>query len=192
MRAIARLFGKALICSILSQSIWAEDEPELTPQERRERALGGSVSIDRLPDTPQPLEAEVWAKTIDLLPNGGWQYITVTGADELLFASTRNVAQAGPTVAAWFRWEYMTAQSDEYSTSYHSLVVREEVDCSRQAMRSLASAYYSKNNLGGASSSFVTEQKLPVWSPAIPGTIGDTMVTWACSKLKHSPKTSPR
>jgi hypothetical protein len=132
-------------------------------------------------------EADVWARSIDPLPNGGWQYITSGSGDSanVVFASSHNMVRNGNIVTVWLRWEYMKAQSSRFPP-YKSEVVREQIDCGRLATRLLSTSYYANNNLEGQPQTFVADEHKQSWEPAIPGTVGEYMVQWVCSKPKRA------
>ena len=113
-------------------------------------------------------ESQRWAQSIEALPGGGWKLWGSTGKDEgtEIFASSHNVSQVGSIITVWFRWEFYMEQSNAWSAHYHSDVSRREIDCSRQAMRTLSVSYYPENNLGGGDPvSYTTDQKALRWDP---------------------------
>lgn len=103
----------------------------------------------------------------------------------MLFVSDHNVVRAADSVTVWFRNEYFKSQTSGPLTSYRSSVSRYQLSCTRSAMRVLAYSYYTKSNLDGTFQSFVNDEDKVRWEPAVPGTIGELMVNWACSKAKH-------
>jgi hypothetical protein len=78
----------------------------------------------------------------------------------------------------------MTAQQFGYQT-YRSYVARTEFDCETDSTRDMAITYYSGSNLlDGAMESQVAKPSVAEWSPAVPGTIGESTVEWGCEKLR--------
>jgi hypothetical protein len=199
---LVALFGISAFSFALMDLAWAADDPDLTPQQRRERALAGSPSSDddQAPGAvtsraPAPSEAELWTASINTLPNGGWLYVG-SMADEagFFFASTHNVVHSGAIVTVWIRWEYRLEQSSSsYYMKYRSSVTREEVDCMRQAMRALTVSYYPQNNMDGTATSYSYENQKVTWDPSVPGTVGEYLSTWICNRFKanHSPSSAP-
>jgi hypothetical protein len=77
----------------------------------------------------------------------------------------------------------MTAKQYGYQT-YRSYVARTEVDCETDSTRDMAITYYSDSNLDGAMGSQVADPKIAQWSPAVPGSIGESMVEWGCAQMR--------
>lgn len=192
-RTTARIVWGLGACLILVQQARASDEPDLTPQQRRERALAELPSSDEEPPpgaeavpAPAPSEAMLWASSINPLPNGGWLYLGTMSADAgFFYASNHNAIRSGSLVTIWTRWEYRLEQSSGY-VKFRSLVQREEIDCTRQATRVLARSLYPQNNLDGTATSYSYESQKALWDPSVPGTIGEFLSNWACNRFKAS------
>jgi len=181
--AMVRTLWTLLACLMLAQLSRAVDDPDLTPQQKRERALSGDV----LP--PRPSEAAVWAASVDPLPNGGWEYVGAMANDEgMFFVSNHNVTRSGTVITIWSRWEYRSEQTSQYYVKFRSSVTREEVDCTRQASRVLIASYYLQNNMDGEATSYSYEREKALWSPSVPGTVGEYLSNWVCSRFKPNHK----
>lgn len=137
-----------------------------------------------------------WIKSIEPLPNGGWKFLTFASADNksILYASTHNLSRDGSIVSAWFRFEFMLAQhNDESNGNFQSFVERDEIDCTAQASKRLAISYYQGNNLDNGGPAYVWDAGKLLWTPAIPGTVGEAMAGWACANsAPHSAVTRPK
>lgn len=72
------------------------------------------------------------------------------------------------------------------SDRFYSFVERDDVNCSIQASKQLAIAYYAANNLRPVGSSYVRDGARLLWSPAISGTMGELMTGWACSRIDYA------
>lgn len=196
-RMAAQATWVLLACFTLIQQSQAGDEPDLTPQQRRERAFAESSPSDQEPPlgaeavrAPAPSEAELWAASINPLPNGGWLYIGSLADDAgFFFASTHNVVRSGAVVTIWIRWEYREEQSSSAYVKYRSSVAREDIDCARQAVKILTISLYPKNNMDGTATSYVYEQKAR-WDPSVPGTVGEFLSNWVCNRFKANHATS--
>jgi hypothetical protein len=108
----------------------------------------------------------------------------------MFFISSHNVVRAGTVVTIWSRWEYRGEQISQYYVKFRSSVMREEVDCARQATRVLAASYYPQNNMDGDSTSYSYEREKALWSPSVPGTVGEYLSNWVCSHFKPTRQTS--
>lgn len=69
--------------------------------------------------------------------------------------------------------------------------MRQMFDCARMTTKSVAITYYPENNLDGIGLSFVYEEAKVGWAPAIPGTVGDTLLDWACKAVPRAPAARP-
>ena len=56
-------------------------------------------------------------------------------------------------------------------------------DCAGIRSKSVSGTYYVNNNLDGAGSSYTYDETKVAWAPAIPGTIGDSLLDWACETI---------
>jgi hypothetical protein len=58
--------------------------------------------------------------------------------------------------------------------------------------KGVSSTYYGENNLGGGTGSSVNSDEAKVsWAPAIPGTVGDYLLDWACKAVPRVPTAKP-
>jgi hypothetical protein len=127
-----------------------------------------------------------WAASLERLPNGGWTFLMVSpDGTYAVFGSHRHATREGNIVALWLRYEHREQQTNGANGHYKSDVEREMYDCARVASKGVATTYYPENNLGGVGPSYTYEEAKVAWSPAIPGTVGDFLLDWAC-------KTTPR
>jgi hypothetical protein len=135
---------------------------------------------------PTKAETEEWVKTLAPLPEGGWEWLT-WGLGTAVYVSYRNAQRDGAVATAWLRWEFLSPR--QYNgVSYKSNVARTQFDCVQMASRAQRVTLYESNSLGGESQSLGYD-KPPAWSPAIPGTLDEVVVTAVCNRTKlHSPK----
>ena len=128
---------------------------------------------------------DTWAASLDKLPNGGWIYLTVSpDGTYAVFGSHRHAIREGNVVALWLRYEYRESQTNHAAVGYKSVVERDMYDCARVTSKAVADTYYSDNNLGGGGgTSYTYEEKSVTWVPVIPGTLGDTLLDWACKSV---------
>ena len=130
---------------------------------------------------------DTWAASLDKLPNGGWVFLMVSpDGTNAIFGSHRHATREGNIVAIWLRYEYRDEQRNDLASQYKSEVQRNIYDCARVTFKSVAITYYGSNNLsGGEGLPYTYDEAKVAWAPAIPGTIGDSLLDWAC-------KTTPR
>jgi hypothetical protein len=114
------------------------------------------------------------------LPDGGWVLLIVPADGTLaVFGSHRHATRRGSVATVWLRYEYRGRQSTN-GFSYKSAVERFMYDCERVAGKSVSSTFYSENNLGEAGQSYVYDEGKVAWTPVIPGTVGESLLEWAC------------
>jgi hypothetical protein len=133
-----------------------------------------------------------WAASLDKLPNGGWEYLGVMGdGTYAFFGSHRHAIREGNIVSIWLRYEYRDQQATNANERFKSDVVRQMFDCTRMTTKSVATTYYPENNLDGIGPSYVYDETKVGWAPAIPGTVGDTLLDWACKTVPRAPAAKP-
>jgi hypothetical protein len=160
----------AVYCKVLSEF----DEKARTLVERTHAGVvSEEVAREQLVDTVFPDRSSSSQESdhlMDSADNGS-----------MVFSSTHNVTRIGSTVSIWFRSEYQAPQENSWSWSYLSSVSRVDVNCTKQMMRTTTSSWYRKNNLEGESTSSVFDDKSSIWSPAVPGTMGEFLTNFTCS-----------
>jgi hypothetical protein len=194
------LFVPVLFYTFSSPS-WAEERPEpCAIQEKASRDAIGKPEYEEAEKTWRTCFAlaveqkkseyvatrDIWAASLDKLPIGGWVFLMV-GQDgtHAVFASHRHATREGNVVSIWLRHEYRESQETIAREHYKSAVERAMYDCARVNSKSVSSTYYAENNLSGLGPTYTYDEAKVGWTPAIPGTVGDSLLDWAC-------KTTPR
>lgn len=127
-----------------------------------------------------------WAAALDRLPSGGWIFLQVSSdGTSAIFGSRRHATREGSVVAVWLRTEYREGQSSG-SESFKSVVERYMYDCARMTSKQVSSTFYRANNLAEPGSSLTFEEGKVAWAPVIPGTIGDSLLDWACKTVPRA------
>jgi hypothetical protein len=129
--------------------------------------------------------ANDWAASLDRMPQGGWVLLGI-GSDGTVatFGSLRHATRQGNIVTVWLRFEYRETQGRP--GNYHkSQVQRVMNDCVGMRIQAVSSSGFSDNNLSGQGQTFTTEETKGGWISAIPGSLGEMYLDWAC-------KTAPR
>jgi len=132
---------------------------------------------------------DTWAASLDKLSSGGWVFLLVSSDGTFaVFGSHRHATREGNVATIWLRFEYREEQVNG-SETYKSLVERNKYDCVRMTSKEVSSTYYGENNLGSGGSSLTFDESKAAWTPAIPGTLGDELLDWAC---KSTPRPSKK
>jgi hypothetical protein len=132
---------------------------------------------------------DAWAQSLDKLPNGGWEFLMVSpDGTYAIFGSHRHATREGGIVSLWDRYEFRESQPRNGGANYKSVVYREMYDCTGVRSKSVSNTYYSENNLSGVGPSYTYEEAKVAWAPVIPGTVGDSLLDWAC---KTTPRAQP-
>jgi hypothetical protein len=135
---------------------------------------------------------DAWAASLDKLPNGGWIFLMVSpDGTYAIFGSHRHATREGNIAAIWLRYEYRDQQKNNMASQYRSEVERDMYDCSRITFKGVAFTYYASNNLGGDGLPYTYDEAKVAWTPAIPGTVGDSLLDWAC-KTTSRPRAKPQ
>ena len=131
---------------------------------------------------------DTWAASLAKLPNGGWTLLMVSpDGTYAVFGSHRHATRDGNVVALWLRHEYREEQTTSAGERFRSSVVRSMFDCARVASKGVSYTYYSRNNLDAVGPSYTYDETKVAWSPAIPGTMGDSLLDWACKTTTRPP-----
>lgn len=159
-------------------------EPLNGPSPTDSDQQGAPSDVPEAPATPYK-QWMSWLGSLQRMPAGGWRYLTSGGGLSqgiVVYFSTHHVMLEGNVVTAWLRWEYQVPQTQGLVT-YRSAVTREVIDCARDAAKVVAETLYPDQNLGGtAGDSEVYSLRMLQWTPIIPGTLGDNVLSWACDK----------
>jgi Surface-adhesin protein E len=121
-----------------------------------------------------------WAASLDKLPNGGWEFLMVSAdGTYAIFGSHRHGTREGNVVAIWLRYEFRDKQIINGNV-VRSRVERNLYDCAGVRSKPVSDGFYPQSNLGGEPITNTFDEAKVAWSPAIPGTVGDSLLDWAC------------
>lgn len=151
---------------------------------RRIRALLVPALLAALPAAAQittvPMKGagNEWVKELDLRGRMDWEWIE-TYPEQVYFATRHDSDRKGDIVTMWTRVEYKHAQSP---LAHRSALSKDDWDC-RNRQRSTSGVFFYKwNNLQ-------TDREMPErstnllrsWEKIEKGTIGETLLNFACS-----------
>jgi hypothetical protein len=154
------------------------------------RALVAPVLLAALPAAAQlttvPMKGagNEWVKQLDLRGRMDWEWIE-TYPEQVYFATRHDSSRKGDIVTMWTRVEYKHPQSP---LAHKSALSKDDWDC-RNRQRSTSGVFFYKwNNLQ-------TDRETPErstnllrsWEKIEKGTIGETLLNFACSIRSVTP-----
>lgn len=151
---------------------------------RRIRALLVPALLAALPAAAQittvPMKGagNEWVKELDLRGRMDWEWIE-TYPEQVYFATSHDSSRKGDIVTMWTRVEYKHPQNP---LAHKSALSKDDWDCSKRARSTSGVFFYKWNNLQ-------TDRETPErstnllrsWEKIEKGTIGETLLNFACS-----------
>lgn len=117
-----------------------------------------------------------WVKELDLKGRMDWEWIE-TYPDEAYFATRQDFEREGDIVTMWTRVEYRVPQEPG---AYRSAASRDQWDCAAKRKANVRTVYYRWKNLDDNEAT-TARANLTDWQVVEPGTLGETLLKFACS-----------
>jgi Surface-adhesin protein E len=117
-----------------------------------------------------------WVKQLHLRGRMDWEWIE-TYPDRVYFATRHDARRQGDVVTMWMRIEYSDTQSP---SSHKSALSRDDWDCQQKRRANVGTFFFRWNNLDDDDPEQATAL-LRNWEKIEPGTLGDTLLQFACS-----------
>ncbi len=117
-----------------------------------------------------------WVKELSLKGRMDWEWIE-TYPEQVFFATRQDARREGDIVTMWLRIEYKSARSPG---PHKSAVSRDDWDCGEQRRSNVGTFFYRWNNLEDDDPERATAL-LRNWEKVEPGTLGATLLDFACS-----------
>ena len=127
-----------------------------------------------------------WVKKLELRGRSDWEWLE-TYPEQVYFASRFDSERNGDIVTMWLRIEYKNPQSPG---AHKSAVSRDDWDCIKRQRSTRGLIFYKWNNLQ-ADEPVHSSNLLRYWEKIVPGTIGETLLNFACS-IKAEPLIVPK
>lgn len=127
-----------------------------------------------------------WVKKLDLRGRMDWEWIE-TYPTQVYFATRHDSGRSGDIVTMWTRVEYRQAQSP---SSHLSSVSRDDWDCKERRRSTRGLVFYQWNNLEDTDPERSTNL-LRYWEKIAPGTVGETLLQFACGIRPMQPLIAP-
>ena len=117
-----------------------------------------------------------WVKKLELRGRSDWEWLE-TYPEQVYFASRFDSERNGDIVTMWLRIEFKSPQSPG---AHRSAVSRDDWDCVKRQRSTRGMIFYKWNNLQ-ADEPEHSSNLLRYWEKIEPGTIGETLLNFACS-----------
>jgi surface-adhesin protein E len=127
-----------------------------------------------------------WVKKLDLKGRMDWEWIE-TYPEQVYFATRHDSERNGDIVTMWTRLEY---KHPHHPLAHKSSVSRDDWDCTKRQRSTRGLVFYKWNNLQDESPERSTNL-LRYWEKIEQGTIGETLLLFACSIKPVQPLIQP-
>jgi hypothetical protein len=138
--------------------------------------LIAAPALAQLTTVPMKGLGNEWVKALDLKGRMDWEWLE-TYPEQVYFATRHDSARKGDVVSMWTRLEYKHPQNP---LDHRSSVSRDDWDCKERRRMTRGLVFYQWNNLEDESPER-SSNPLPYWEDIEPGTIGETLLEFACS-----------
>ena len=142
-------------------------------------ALGlvlATPALAQLTTVPMNGLGNEWVKELDLKGRMEWEWLE-TYPERVYFATRHDSERNGDIVTMWLRIEYKFAQNP---LAHKSAISRDQWDCVKRRRSTRGLFFYQWNNLQDESPER-SDNLLPFWEEIDKGTIGETLLEFACS-----------
>ena len=144
------------------------------------------AALAQLTTVPMKGVGNEWVKELDLRGRMDWEWIE-TYPEQVYFATRHDSERKGDVVTMWTRVEYKYPHSP---LDHKSAVSRDDWDCKLKQRSTAGLVFYKWNNLQDDSPERSTNP-LRYWEKIEPGTIGETLLNFACSIRQVTPVIKP-
>ena len=155
---------------------------------RRIASLVAPLVLAAVPATAQittvPMKGveNEWVKQLDLRGRMDWEWIE-TYPEQVYFATRHDSTRIGDIVTMWTRIEYKFPHNP---LDHRSAVSRDDWDCKNRTRSTSGLVFYQWNNLQDDSPERSTNP-LRSWEQVQAGTVGETLLNFACSIRQVTP-----
>ena len=144
------------------------------------------VAIAQLTTVPMKGVGNEWVKELDLRGRMDWEWIE-TYPEQVYFATRHDSQRNGEIVTMWTRIEYRYPHSP---LDHKSAVSRDDWDCKNKQRSTSGLVFYQWNNLQDDSPER-SANTLRYWEKVQPGTVGETLLAFACGIRQITPIIQP-
>lgn len=141
-----------------------------------------SPAFAQLTTVPMKGADNVWVRQLSLKGRMEWEWLE-TYPEQVYFATRHDYERHGDIVTMWTRLEYKYPQRP---LQHRSALSRDDWDCSNRRRSTTLLVFYKFNNLEDQSP-LSSSSPLPSWENIEAGTIGETLLDFACSLQSATP-----
>jgi hypothetical protein len=145
-----------------------------------------SLAFAQIETVPMKGLGNEWVKKLELRGRSDWEWLE-TYPEQVYFATRVEAERNGDIVTMWLRIEYRNPQSPG---AHRSAVSRDDWDCVKRQRSTRGLIFYKWNNLQSDEPERSTNL-LRYWEKIKPGTIGETLLNFACSINAAQPLIAP-
>ena len=149
-------------------------------------ALLAPLAAAQIESVPMKGIGNEWVKKLELRGRRDWEWIE-TYPEQVYFASRVDAERNGDVVTMWLRIEYKNPQSPG---AHKSAASRDAWDCVKRQRSTHGLIFYKWNNLQ-ADEPVRSTNLLRYWEKIEPGTIGETLLNFACGIQNVQPVITP-
>jgi hypothetical protein len=145
-----------------------------------------SIAYAQIETVPMKGLGNEWVKKLELRGRSDWEWLE-TYPEQVYFATRVEAERNGDIVTMWLRIEYKNPQSPG---AHKSAVSRDDWDCVKRQRSTRGLIFYEWNNLQDDEPEH-SANLLRYWEKIEPGTIGETLLDFACSIKYAQPLIAP-
>ena len=145
-------------------------------------ALLAPLASAQIETVPMKGIGNEWVRQLELRGRSDWEWLE-TYPEQVYFATRVESERNGDVVTMWMRTEYKNPQSPG---AHLSVASRDDWDCVKKQRSTRGLIFYKWNNLQ-ADEPVRSTNLLRYWEKIKPGTIGETLLIFACGiKIEQS------
>lgn len=144
------------------------------------------AALAQITTVPMKGVGNEWVKGLDLKGRMEWEWIE-TYPEQVYFATRHDAVREGDMVTMWTRVEYRHPQNP---LNHRSSVSRDQWDCKNRRRSTKGLVFYKFNNLEDETPERSTNP-LQYWENVEKGTVGETLLNFACSIQNVMPVVPP-
>lgn len=148
--------------------------------------VAAPAAVAQIETVPMKGIGNEWVKQLALRGRMEWEWIE-TYPEQAYFATRHDSERKGDVVTMWTRVEYKHPQSP---LQHRSSVSRDDWDCKKRQRSTRGLVFYKFNNLEDDTPERSTNV-LRYWEKIEKGTVGETLLQFACSIQNVTPVIQP-